>query len=110
MVLDYFVLIEVWVFQLDIIIKKFQDQIMHLLKNGSGKHQKTQPKTKALYEYLEKSVQAMLLWGFEYSNPQFNWSRKKVCFFFPKNCCFTRYLKKRHLIDNFKEISSENHI
>lgn len=45
MVLGCFVLIEMWVFQLDVIIKKFQDQIMHILKNGSGKHQKTQQKS-----------------------------------------------------------------
>lgn len=54
MVLDCFVLIEKWVFQLDIIIKKFQHQIMHILKNGSGKHQKTQHK--ASLRVLGKSV------------------------------------------------------
>lgn len=54
MVLDCFVLIEMWVFQLDIIIKKFQDQIMHLLKMAQASTKK--PNTKPLYESLEISV------------------------------------------------------
>lgn len=54
MVLECFVLIEMWVFQLDIIIKKFQDQIMHLLKMTQVSTKKLT--TKPLNESLEMSV------------------------------------------------------
>ena len=53
MVLDCFVLIEMRVFQLDIIIKKFQDQIMHLLKMAQASTK--QPNPKPLHVSLEMS-------------------------------------------------------